>query len=231
MPSLEEELIQLLDEPGCEAEPRQISGSEQKVNKQLYANSPLAGSAVEAAAKEGLFNTKLPNLAIVHEKPEHRQIVFFKAQGFTNREIAARTDYTEPWISQITRQPWFQIRLLAEMNLANRGSIQDFVQAQLEPSILALIDLRDHAESEPVKLGATINMLDRILGKPVQRVESKIEMTQREQRLGTIEEQLSQLDLEEQKLRSKLGGNACIPVVGVTVPTTALAGPVDPRPL
>ena len=82
-------------------------------NKQLYENSGLKELFAE---KEGgttanpLFNAREPNLAIMHEKPEHRLLLWMKAQGASNREIAYQSGYTEAWLSQLFRQPWAQSR-------------------------------------------------------------------------------------------------------------------------
>lgn len=208
MEPITEEMIQLLDAPISSAPP----------NKQLYANSSLSGSAVETemlSSKSRLFNTRLPNLAIVHEKPEHRIIIYLKTQGRTNREIAAQMGYTEAWISQITRQPWFQVRLLEALD-ERPDHIEEFLKAQLEPTILRLVHLRDNAESESVQLGATINLLDRFLGKPIQRTEAKLEVTKREERVTDIDAEIKLLEVEEAKIKTILREGRAAPIEDLT---------------
>lgn len=218
MSDLQAQMLELLEEPVQSLVP----------NKQLYPNSKLNGSETESALLSSplaLNGTRLPNFAIIHEKPEHRLIVYLKAQGLTNREVARKSDYTEAWISQVTRQPWFQLRLLELVRESGGETVKEFLGAQLEPSILRLVHLRDHAESESVQLGATVNLLDRFLGKPVQRTEAKLDVTHRESRVENIDEEMKMLEAEEQAIRTKLGER----VEGVmTAPT--VAPPASPAP-
>lgn len=186
------------------------------VNTQLYENSPLAGSPIEAEAKShplALHGQKLPNFAIINEKPEHRLIVFYKARGMSNRAIAKKTGYSEPWVSQIVRQPWFQVRLMEDM----KGEAEDykgFMRSQVEMSLLTLAQLRDTASSESVRLGATCRILDQFLGKPVQKVESNEKpLSEQEKELRTLEAEFTELDLEEKRLlaEGEASGGGCAP--------------------
>lgn len=149
-----------------------------KFNKQLFENSPLSGSAIDQDYSRdpdrlyGDLDSQSPNLAILKEKPEHRMIVYLKAQGLSNNEIAERTGYTYPWVSQITRQPWFKQRLVAEMKESGRDSIQDMLKVTAADSVQTLIELRDTSDSPAVRKAAASDLLDRYLGKPTMRVES-----------------------------------------------------------
>jgi len=64
---------------------------------------------------DGLHGRRDPNIPIIHEKPEHRLILILKLKGFSNREIAKEMGYTEAWVSQVTRQSWFQSMLVDKM--------------------------------------------------------------------------------------------------------------------
>jgi len=144
----------------------------------LFENSPLSGSAIDQDYSRdpdrlyGDLDSQSPNLAILKEKPEHRMIVYLKAQGLSNNEIAERTGYTYPWVSQITRQPWFKQRLVAEMKESGRDSIQDMLKVTAADSVQTLIELRDTSDSPAVRKAAASDLLDRYLGKPTMRVES-----------------------------------------------------------
>ncbi len=176
------------------------------VNKQLYENSSLAGSEVEAKAMSGqdsFFNAKKPNLAIEHEKPEHRAILLLKARGWTNSEIAKYTGYTDAWVSQITRQPWFQVALIKLLNECGKEPLKDFLGAQLEPTLIRLIQLRDQNISLPVAMAATSDLLNRYLGKPVSRTEMTIHSVKTtEEQFTDIDEELKRLADEEKHLLS-----------------------------
>src|ERR1035438_3683488 len=90
-------------------EPTKETQALPKVNRQLYANSGLSelfADSEPTAPAEGFFNQKDPNLAILHEKPQHRLLLLLKMSGRTNTEIAKESGYTGPWLSQLFRQPW-----------------------------------------------------------------------------------------------------------------------------
>lgn len=173
-------------------------------NRQLYENSQFPGSDVELALLESedrFHNTKLPNLAIIHEKPEHRIIVYLKAEGHTNREIAAKMGYSEAHVSQITRQIWFQRRLIQELKTTGRDNLNSFLKVQAEESLMTLVHLRDHAKSEQVRVASAVNLLDRFLGKPVQRSEVKLETSKGAvERAEDIDTEMRLLREEERKL-------------------------------
>lgn len=146
-------------------------------NPQKFANSPnelQANLAAYDSNPDKLFNSKDANLAIISEKPEHRAIVYMKAQMLSNTEIAQRTGYSIPWISQITRQPWFRQQLLHELKIAGTDNLSATFQASALDSIYTLIEVRDN-DTAPAnaRLAAANSILDRVLGKPVQHVETK----------------------------------------------------------
>jgi hypothetical protein len=178
-------------------------------NKQLYENSPLSGSSVEEEYLEDLdrfFNDKPPNLAIIHEKPEHRQMIYLKAQGYSNREIARVAGYTEAWVSQILRQPWARDRLKEELKHAGRDGVEAILEAAVEDSVWKVIELRDKAGKEETQLSAAKDLLDRYLGRPTQRVESlnrnlSVNLTGD---LDEVNEQLKALEEEEKRLTDVL---------------------------
>lgn len=180
---------------------------EQKVNTQLYKNSPFPGSAIEEEALKGenaLFGARMPNFAIIHEKPEHRLVLLMKLDGYSNNEIAKKMEMTPSWVSQVTRQPWFQKRLMAALHEAGRETIGAFIQAEAENSILKLVELRDTAVSEQVQATCARDILDRAFGKPVQRTEVKMEVKKTEERVGEIEEELKRLEAAEKELVNPL---------------------------
>lgn len=174
------------------------------VNKQLYANSPLRHLAVELLGPEpegsGLFNDRDPNLAILHEKPEHRLIVWLKAEGKSNREVAHLTGYTEAWISQVLRQPWARRYLVEQLNKAGRDELQTILAGAAADSLHTLIELRDSAEQESVRKAAADSLLDRFMGKPTQRVETQQSVTVTAQSIEEVDKELERLDAEEKRL-------------------------------
>lgn len=147
-----------------------------------------------------LHNSQQPNLVVEHEKPEHRIILLLKLKGFTNREIAESSGYTEPWISQITRQPWFKERLTRMLDEAGDEVLNDLIRVEGKNSFITLLHLRDNARSEQVRLTAAVNLVDRLLGKPVQRTENTTNVFHVSTKLEELNEQIRKVEEEERKL-------------------------------
>ena len=144
-------------------------------NKQLYENSGLAELFEVTEKTGGLFNSRAPNLAILHEKPEHRLLLWMKAQGASNREIAQQSGYTEPWISQLFRQPWAQSQLVEMMKEAGMDVTKKLLEAACPDSIMKLIELRDdpvvYANYPSVVRASCVDLIQQYLGKPKQQVD------------------------------------------------------------
>lgn len=173
-------------------------------NKQLFENSELSGSEVEQDYKgtsTGLYNDRQPNLAVLSEKPEHRIVIFLKAQGMSNNEIAKRTGYTYPWVSQLLRQPWARLRLVEEITASGRNAVEEMLKSAAEDSVYTLISERDNANAKPAeRISAANSLLDRFLGKPTQKVEQTIK-TGKLDTLDDTERELLALEQEEARIR------------------------------
>lgn len=190
----------------------------------IYDASRTANSdiALEYAMDENaLHNSKDPNLEILHEKPEHRIIITLKAQGKSNREIYAAFGgtfnsatgkpnndgrYTESWISQIVRQPWARVAILAEIKRTTNGdSMQALLAGQVEDSIFTLVELRDNAKDDPaVRRGCANDLLDRVFGKPTQHVHSDARVHHTMMDIASLDKELA----ETQKELTRLTGEA-----------------------
>ena len=171
-------------------------------NTQLFENSGLAQHTVTHAAAtdpDRLFSTNGdmvdPNLAILDEKPEHRLIVYLKAQGFSNKEVSDKTGYTQPWVSQITRQPWFRLRLVQELREAGVDQIQQVLKSNALDSIFTLVDLRDDPQApKSVRKAAADSLLDRYLGKPTQKFADETPSTPSTEELHNLDKQIAEID-------------------------------------
>jgi hypothetical protein len=189
--SIRESVLEVLDEP-------------RSINTQLFENSELADDPVVEAERndpDRLFQTEKsinvhnrPNLAILGEKPEHRVIVYLKAQGLSNKEVAEKTGFTYPWVSQITRQPWFRLRLVQELKEAGQDQITTVLRSTALDSVFTIVDIRDDPTApKAVRRQAADSLLDRFLGKPTQRIESE-ERTPSTAELSAVDEQLREID-------------------------------------
>lgn len=159
--------------------------------EQLEASSQLKRSGVD------FHNSQSPNLQIIHEKPEHRIMVYLKAKGHTNVEIAKATGYTQPWVSQIVRQPWFKQRLADELREAGVDGIKSFLSSEALPSLQVLADIRDGtANPAPARVAAANAILDRAFGKPTVHVESQstVNVTNAKQSADALEQELKSIN-------------------------------------
>jgi hypothetical protein len=175
------------------------SDSLRKPNKQLFVES----DRIEPSAELNLtpfHNQKDPNLVIHHEKPEHRIVAYMKAQCLSNREISKRTGYTEPWISQITRQPWFINLLNEEFSKVGRDSLGGLIEASAKDAVETIIHLMSDAEKEDTKLKCALALLDRHLGKPIQKVEQKTETSVTYEDITGLDKELKEINDELRRI-------------------------------
>lgn len=143
--------------------------------KELHAQAVESGSRPQVERSEEFFNKKEPGYGIIHEKPEHRVVIFMKARGHSHKEIAEATGYTKEWVGQILRQPWAQDALVREINDAGRDELSTIIEGAAKDSLFSLIELRDD-ENAPASVRANTAqyLVDRFLGKPKQSIEQKI---------------------------------------------------------
>ncbi len=175
-------------------------------NRQLYKNSGLAelfaadGGTDDSRAR-GFFNPRDPNLAIIHEKPEHRLLLLCKLQGASNREIAAQSGYTEPWISQLFRQPWAQ-RLLSEMmHEAGLDEVRALLKEAQVDSVRTLVALRDDPKvPASVRRSTCVDLLEQYSGKPTQRVVVDSAKPLSSDDLADLDKQIEQASAEVNRL-------------------------------
>lgn len=158
-----------------------LTESQKKPNRQLFENSELKDSVESgeyyAGAQSGdtavaLFNDAPPNFAIKSEKPQHRLLVYLKLQGLSNQECADKLNMSYGWVCQVTRQPWFRKAFVAEAQATGRDAVKAFFDGEVLNSAQVLVEIRDSAESDTVRLQAANAILDRGLGKAVQRTEN-----------------------------------------------------------
>lgn len=184
-------------------EPVLVDGTTKLRNPQLYENSPLSGSLIEQHYEhdpQKLFSDRQPNLAVLHEKPEHRLMCTLKIQGFSNREIAAKMECTEAWVSQVLRQPWARQYMIQELNGAGRQALDVVLKANAMDSVFTLVELRDNASVPPaVRRAAADSLLDRYLGKPTQRTEN-VNVNATPGDLAEMQKEIDALKVEEARL-------------------------------
>ena len=178
-------------------------------NKQLWENSPLRNLFVDpetpTASGNGFFNAKDPNLAILHEKPEHRLMVMMKIRGVSNNEIAEACGFTVPWVSQVLRQPWAQKFMAEEMTKAGGNAVEKLLEGAAVDSVSTLIELRDD-ETTPkaVRRQSAVDLLDRYMGKPMQKTENtNVNVNVDVSTVEKIDAEIAELERQEKQLMGR----------------------------
>ena len=152
----------------------------------------------EASDLKFVGDTRQPTIEILKERPEHRIIVYLKAQGKSNTEIAAITGYTKPWLTQVCQQPWFKMQLTQLLHEKGGDMVQNFLEGQVMNTLETLVEIRDNGDKDATRLAAANAILDRAFGKPTQHIKTEAvadptnaqtEMTSIERELAMVKEQ------------------------------------------
>lgn len=122
---------------------------------------------------DSLFNAKHANLSVRKEKPEHRLMLWLTLNGHSPKEIAGITGYSYLHVLQVRRQPWFQENFAKLSTSMGRDAVESFLEGEIIPTLERIVQLRDSADSDSVRLAASNAILDRIRGKPTVKVETK----------------------------------------------------------
>lgn len=117
---------------------------------------------------DALFGISDPTYLIKHEKPVHRTMVEMSIKGFSNRDIAMFTGYSEQYVSNVIKQPGAQVRIVEQLKKNVQEELRDILEAEAVPTIKRLVGLRDQSVNPTVAKGACDSLLDRFLGKPTQ---------------------------------------------------------------
>lgn len=107
----------------------------------------------------------------VDEQPWHQHAARYCAMGMVPKEVAAACGVDPQVIYRLRNALWFQDRVTALMAEQDKDVMEIFKNAR-GAMAMKLVDLALTAESETVQLAACDKVLDRFLGKAVQRVES-----------------------------------------------------------
>jgi hypothetical protein len=138
--------------------PYEASGAADLATAEDYRNNP-----------DALYNDRAPRYEIKSQKPEHRTIIFLKAEGNTNREIARVMGMSEVAISNILRQPWARTQLLDEINKAGRNEVVTIFKGAAAEVAQQMVDIVNNPEARAGdKISAGHLILDRLFGKATQ---------------------------------------------------------------
>ena len=151
------------------------------------------------------MGVKDPMWDLEKEQPWHRSAAFAFALGIGCREVARRLSKSEPAVQNLLRQKWFQkevTSLQAQYGAKDRGLIELF-QAESYSSLATLVEVRDSPRTpSAVKVACARDILDRGLGKPVQRIEATS--------VASSEDPVAEVERLEQEV-NRMRGDCCEP--------------------
>lgn len=97
----------------------------------------------------------------------------FAAGSVTQKEVAEAFGVSLPTVANLLRQQWFQERVTQLMQERGGRDVMELFKAEQFNSLLTIIEIRDDTKvSSAVRRACAADVLDRTLGKPVQRVET-----------------------------------------------------------
>ena len=158
------------------------------------------------ATPHALFNDRIVDggdsqRVLKSEQPHHRLMVLMRARGFSTNEIAEQLGYTPSTVSIALRQPWARQMLVDMLQGEGLAGLQQLLKAELIPSVLTLVDVRDAPESKGSERTAAANsIIDRFLGRPTQRIETAHAAVPTD--IEALEREVKRNEVELQRLKA-----------------------------
>lgn len=151
--------------------PRQVLSQTGTTRSSHYAQDTSQPALTDPDA---LFENRAAYVAIKHEKPEHRRMLWFRLQGFNVKETALATGYTPQHVSSVCKQPWFVKAFCALSAEQGKDAVQTFLEGEVMPALQRTVELAISADSAAVRAACNRDILDRFCGKPVAKSEVKV---------------------------------------------------------
>jgi hypothetical protein len=118
------------------------------------------------------YQSTPPIRELEKEQAWHRTAAFAFALGATAKDVAKQLDRTYITVQNLLRQPWFQKNVTALMAEYGSRDIMELLRAEQVNSLCTLIEIRDNPKAaSAARVVCARDILDRTLGKPMQRVE------------------------------------------------------------
>ena len=119
------------------------------------------------------MGVKDPMWDLDKQQPWHRMAAFAFALGATCRDVAHRLGRSEPAVQNLLRQKWFQKEVTTIMAEYGARDVMELFRAETFNSLETLVKLRDSTNvPAAARISCARDILDRGLGKPVQRIET-----------------------------------------------------------
>jgi hypothetical protein len=125
---------------------------------------------------EQLMGAKEPIWVLPKEQLWHRTAawMFGQGTGVSIKDVARLLEKSEPAVQNLCRQSWFikEVNILLEAR-GKKDGVLEFLRAEQFNSAHKLVELRDNPKvPSAIQKACAIEILDRTMGKPVQRVET-----------------------------------------------------------
>ncbi len=139
-------------------------------------SSPPALVIEESTSVPLLHNAKPPFYYVKSEKPQHRVMLEYAAQGYTVKEIAEMTGFTSVAVSNILRQPHAQQVMVEEIKQQSRidDPVIELIASNVKAAVSTLAEIMHNQDARSSdRIAAAREILDRKYGKPNQPVTHK----------------------------------------------------------
>jgi hypothetical protein len=141
------------------------------------------------------------------ENPKQRAAAYHFAKGMGVKEVAQACEVTPQCVTQWLKNPWFQERVTELLHAAGFNEVEALLKGEGINSYLTLVELRDDPQTpKHVRSDIAKDILNRVLGKPVQRVETDATV-----RSGDPVEEVRRLEEENALLASRLKDRSPVP--------------------
>jgi predicted transcriptional regulator len=157
------------------------------------------------------MGVKEPMWELPREQPWHRAAAWMFGEGATRKEVAQILGKSEPAVQNLFRQTWFQKQLSTIMQeKGNKDGVMERLRGEMFNSVETLVDLRDNPKvSSATRLASATQILDRTMGKPVQRIEAT--------QMATSEDPCAEAErLEQEVIRMHRDNGATVIAAGET---------------
>jgi hypothetical protein len=121
-----------------------------------------------------LFGRKPVLYELQEERPWHRIAAYFFATGATTiKQVADACEVNKDTMRNLLRQPWFQERVTKLLAENGGKDILSLLRSEQINCLIVMTQLRDDKNTPAaVKAGICRDILDRTLGKAIQRIET-----------------------------------------------------------
>lgn len=139
---------------------------------------------------------KKPPKQVIGDSIRGQRILYLKAQGLSNNEVARLEGITYPQVSLIIRQPWFQEKLAQILHVQGMDEIRKKALAYGATAMDTAFEMMHDAKSETVKANCAFQLMKVGIGE-TQNIKhqevSTLDPLQLEEEIRRKEEELMNL--------------------------------------